>query len=121
MLINLCLCPILPLDNKLQHIYNVIMNSIGFSWDDRKNIANQKKHRVSFEEAQTVFFDEHAIEYDDPDHSDSEDRYLMLGHSYRIRVLVVSYTLRKKDTEIRIISARKATKKEQKAYFGEKL
>jgi uncharacterized DUF497 family protein len=99
---------------------------IGFSWDDRKNFANQKKHRVSFEEAQTVFFDEHAfdehaIEYDDPDHSDSEDRYLMLGHSYRIRVLVVSYTLRKNDAEIRIISARKATKKEQKAYFGEKL
>ncbi|MDJ0819050.1 MAG: BrnT family toxin [Desulfobacterales bacterium] len=109
------------LDNKLQHIYNVIMNLIGFSWDDRKNLANQKKHRVSFEEAQTVFFDEHAIEYDDPDHSDSEDRYLMLGNSYRIRVLVVNYTLRKKDTEIRIISARKATKKEQKAYFGEKL
>ena len=110
-----------PLDNKLQHIYNVIMNSIGFSWDNRKNLANQKKHRVSFEEAQTVFFDEHAIEYDDPDHSESEDRFLMLGHSYRIRVLVVSYTLRKNDTEIRIISARKATKKEQRAYFGEKL
>lgn len=97
------------------------MDSISFSWDDQKNIANQKKHGVSFEEAQTVFFDEHAIEYDDPDHSESEDRYLMLGHSYRVRVLVVSYTLRKNDKEIRIISARKATKKEQRAYFGEKL
>jgi uncharacterized DUF497 family protein len=96
------------------------MTSISFSWDDRKNIANQKKHRVSFEEAQTVFFDENAIEYYDPDHSGSEDRFLMLGHSYRIRVLVVSYTLRKDGTEIRIISARKATKKEQKAYFGGK-
>jgi len=97
------------------------MNSIGFSWDDRKNIANQKKHRVSFEEAQTVFFDENAIEYVDPDHSESEDRYLMLGHSYRVRVLIVSYTIRRDGTEIRIISARKATKKEQKAYFGDKL
>ncbi|MFC1857740.1 BrnT family toxin [Thermodesulfobacteriota bacterium] len=97
------------------------MNSIIFSWDDRKNWANQKKHRVSFEEAQTVFFDEHAIEYFDPGHSKSEDRFLMLGHSYRIRILVVSYTIRKDGTEIRIISARKATKKEQKAYSGDKL
>ena len=97
------------------------MDSISFSWDDRKNKANQAKHRVSFEEAQTVFFDEHAIEYLDPDHSESEDRFLMLGHSYRIRVLVVSHTLRKDGTEIRIISARKATKKEQKTYLGEKL
>ena len=94
------------------------MESISFSWDDHKNIANQKKHRVSFEDALTVFFDEHAIEYDDPDHSESEDRFLMLGHSYRIRALVVCYTLEKNDTEIRIISARKATKKEQKTYFG---
>ena len=97
------------------------MNSISFSWDDRKNLTNQKKHKVSFEEAQTVFFDERAIEYYDPDHSESEDRFLMLGHSHRIRVLVVSYTLRKAGTEIRIISARKATKKEQKAYTGDKL
>ena len=97
------------------------MNSISFSWDERKNLANQKKHRLSFKKAQTVFFDEHAIEYYDPDHSGSEDRFLMLGHSYRIRVLVVSYTLRKDATEIRIISARKAVKKEQNAYLGEKL
>ena len=97
------------------------MNSISFSWDDRKNIANQKKHRVSFEEAQTVFFDEYATEYFDPDHSESEDRYLMLGHSYRIRVLIISYTIRRDGTEIRIISARKATKKEQRACFGDKL
>jgi len=113
--------PNYPLDNKLQHIYNVIMDSISFSWDQRKNTANQKNHKVSFEEAQTVFFDEHAIEYYDPDHSESEDRFLMLGHSYQIRVLVVSHTLRKDGTEIRIISTRKATKKEQKVYFGDKL
>jgi hypothetical protein len=97
------------------------MDAISFSWDDRKNIANRKKHRVSFEEAQSVFFDEHAIEYFDPDHSESEDRFLMLGLSYKVRILVVSYTLRKDGAEIRIISAKKATKKEQKAYSGEKL
>jgi uncharacterized DUF497 family protein len=96
------------------------MNSISFSWDDRKNKANQKKHGVSFEEGQTVFFDENAIEYFDPDHSEDEDRFLMLGLSYRLRILVVSYTLRKRGTEIRIISTKKATKKEQKEYTGEK-
>jgi uncharacterized DUF497 family protein len=96
------------------------MNSISFSWDDRKNKANQKKHGVSFEEAETVFFDENAIEYFDPDHSEDEDRFLMLGLSYRLRILVVSYTLRKRGTEIRIISTKKATKKEQKEYTGEK-
>jgi len=96
------------------------MNSIDFSWDDRKNKANQKKHGVSFEEAQTVFFDENAIEYFDPDHSEEEDRYLMLGFSYRLRVLVVSYSSRKNESEIRIISARRATKKEQKFYSGER-
>ena len=113
--------PNYPLDNKLQHIYNVFMKSVSFSWDDRKNLANQKKHKASFEEAQSVFFDEHANEYYDPDHSESEDRFLMLGLSYQVRVLVVSYTLREDETEIRIISAKKATKKEQKAYTGEKL
>ncbi|MBW2013789.1 MAG: BrnT family toxin [Deltaproteobacteria bacterium] len=97
------------------------MKSISFSWDDRKNLANQKKHRVSFDEAQSIFYNEHAIEYYDPDHSESEDRFLMLGLSYKVRVLVVSYTLREDETEIRIISARKATKKEQKAYTGENL
>jgi uncharacterized DUF497 family protein len=96
------------------------MKSISFSWDDRKNITNQNKHSVSFEEAQSVFFDEHAIEYDDLDHTEDEDRFLMLGLSYKVRVLVVSYTLRKYDGTIRIISARKATKKEQKVYTGEK-
>lgn len=95
------------------------MNSISFSWDDRKNRANQNKHKVSLKEAQTVFFDGYAIEYYDPDHSEFEDRFLMLGISHKIRVLVVSYTLRKDGTEIRIISARKASKKEQKAYSGD--
>ena len=97
------------------------MDTISFSWDNRKNSTNMKKHAVSFEEAQSVFFDGNAIEYFDPDHSESEDRFLMLGHSYRLRILVVSYTLKDYGTEIRIISARKATKKEQKPYIGERL
>ena len=95
------------------------MEAITFSWNDQKNRSNQKKHGVSFEEAQTVFFDEQALEYYDPDHSANEDRYLMLGLGYRLRLLVVSYALRRKGSEIRIISVRKATKKEQRTYFGE--
>ena len=94
------------------------MEEIGFSWDARKAKQNSKKHKVSFEEGSTVFFDEKAIEFFDPDHSKNEDRFLMLGVSWRLRVLVISYWLRKKGTEIRIISARKATKKEEQFYTG---
>jgi hypothetical protein len=79
------------------------MDYISFSWDNHKNRKNQEKHKVTFEEAQSVFFDEHAIEYFDPDHSESEDRYLMLGLSYKVRVLIVSYTWRKDAVEIRVI------------------
>ncbi len=114
------LCKIL-FDNKLQCIYNVVMKSLSFSWDNRKNKSNQKKHAVSFEEAQTVFFDENAIEYFDPDHSDGEDRFIMLGLSSRLRILVVCHCIRENDSEIRIISARKATKKERKVYTGGKV
>lgn len=95
------------------------MASLKFSWDALKNKTNQKKHGVSFEEAQTIFFDENALEYFDPDHSEDEDRFLMLGLSYRMRVLVASYCYRKDYSEIRIISSRKATNKEQKVYFRE--
>ncbi len=90
-----------------------------FSWDARKAKQNIKKHRVSFEEAATVFYDENAIEFFDPDHSKDEDRFLMLGLSWRLRVLVVCYCLQKRGSEIRIISVRKATKKEEKVYTGE--
>jgi uncharacterized DUF497 family protein len=95
------------------------MQTITFSWDDKKNEANKKKHHISFEEAQTVFFDENAIEFFDPDHSQTEERFLMLGISYRLRILVVCHCVRKSDSEIRIISARKATKNEQNIYYGE--
>lgn len=92
------------------------MDDIKFSWDARKAKQNLRKHKVFFEEASTVFFDENAIEFFDPEHSKKEDRFLMLGLSWRLRVLVVCYSLRKKGLDIRIFSARKATKKEQTAY-----
>jgi len=93
------------------------MEEIYFSWDARKARQNINKHKVSFEEASTVFYDENAIEYFDPEHSKSEDRFLMLGLSGHLRIMVVSYCVRKKGSEIRIISARKATKKEEKVYI----
>ncbi|MBI4708332.1 MAG: BrnT family toxin [Candidatus Omnitrophica bacterium] len=96
------------------------MKPLRFSWDNRKNKTNQKRHKISFEEAQTIFLDENAIEYYDPDHSEDEDRFLMLGLSYRVRILVVSYSLRSEGTEIRIISTRKATKRGQEFYFRRK-
>ena len=93
------------------------MKNLTFSWDDKKNSANQRQHGVSFEEAQSVFFDEYAIEFEDPDHSETEDRFLLLGLSQKLRVLVICHCFRKSESEIRIISARRATKKEQKVYF----
>ncbi len=95
-----------------------MMGKIVFSWDERKNKLNEKKHGVSFEEAQTIFFDENAIEFYDFEHSQSEDRFLMLGLSGRLRMLLVCYCLREENDVIRIISARKATKREQKNYIG---
>ena len=88
------------------------MPDIRFVWDEDKDRRNRKKHGVSFEEARTAFYDENAIEVPDPDHSDDEDRFLLLGLSARLRVLVVCHCLREGESVIRIISARKATKKE---------
>lgn len=93
------------------------MNSLIFEWNDYRNSKNKKKHGVSFEEAQTVFFDENAIEFDDPDHSIEEERFLLLGYSYRLRALLVCHCFRRNESTIRIISARKATKEEQKSYL----
>lgn len=87
-----------------------------FEWDAEKNRANFRKHGVRFEEAQTVFFDEEALVFDDPDHSDDEDRFLLLGFSALARVLVAVHCLRDRGDTIRIISARKATKTEREAY-----
>jgi uncharacterized DUF497 family protein len=89
-----------------------------FSWDPEKAILNQKKHRVSFEEARTVFYDENGRIIHDPDHSENEDRFLLLGMSNNPRLLMVCHCYRAKDSIIRIISARKATRNEQKQYGG---
>jgi uncharacterized DUF497 family protein len=93
------------------------MSNIRFEWDESKNRENKRKHGVSFEEAQTVFFDENAIRYYDPDHSEDEDRFIMLGMSFNLRVLVVCHCYRSEDRVIRIVSARKAKKREAAAYW----
>ena len=93
------------------------MEHIRFDWDKEKNIANQKKHEIPFEEAQTVFIDENALMIHDPDHSDDEDRFILLGLSASIRLMVVCHCYRENYDIIRIISARKATRIEQKRYW----
>ena len=92
------------------------MTGISFEWDKSKDRANLKKHDVTFEEAQTVFFDELGLFMEDPDHSDEEDRFLLLGMSSALRVILVCHCFRKEDEIIRIISARKANKLEREQY-----
>lgn len=89
---------------------------IKFEWDENKNKINIKKHGVSFEEASTVFYDDYAILIADPEHSDDENRFVLLGISKKANVLVVVHCYRKNDEIIRIISARSATKKETLKY-----
>ena len=97
-------------------MYTVWMKEIQFAWDEKKNQVNRRKHGVSFEEAQTAFFDEHAKVYFDPDHSEDEARFILLGVSYRLRTLVVCHCYREKNMVVRIISARKADRREQEDY-----
>ncbi|MEO1300027.1 MAG: BrnT family toxin [Cyanobacteria bacterium J06636_16] len=92
------------------------MTDIIFEWDDRKAQQNEQKHGISFEEAQTAFYDENARLTPDPDHFQDEDRYVLLGLSAVLRVLIVCHVYRHDDEVIRIISARKATKREQQQY-----
>ena len=87
-----------------------------FKWDERKNAANKRKHGVSFEEAQSVFYDDRAILIDDPDEDD--ERFVLLGLSSALRTLVVCHCYREQDDIIRIISARKAQKVERAEYEG---
>ena len=96
------------------------MNDLKFDWDKDKAISNKKKHGISFEEAVTAFYDEDALESHDPDHSEDEDRFIMLGLSFKTRTLVVSHCVRESGSLIKIISARKATKLETKKYREEK-
>ena len=93
------------------------MDELRFAWDPRKAADNLRKHGVSFSEAQTVFYDDNAVLLDDPGHSQVEDRSVLLGLSDRFRILVVPHTLRDRGRTIRIISARKATKRERGQYL----
>jgi uncharacterized DUF497 family protein len=94
------------------------MGELRFAWDDKKAALNRRRHGVSFDEAQTAFYDESAKLYFDPDHSASESRFILLGMSFRLRVLVVCHCSREDDTTIRIISARRADPQEQKDYWS---
>ena len=96
--------------------YTVCM--IRFEWNQPKATANLKKHGISFEEAQSVFHDEFATQFYDDEHSSSEDRFIMLGMSSRARVLVICHCERESGDLIRIISARRATKRESTFYGG---
>ncbi len=92
------------------------MEHIQFEWDTKKNEINKKKHKISFEEAQTVFYDPEALVIDDPEHSEQEDRFIILGLSKKTNLLVVCHCYRESDSIIRIISARKATTTETRYY-----
>lgn len=95
----------------------MVITDLRFDWDARKAATNQKKHGVSFEEAKTVFFDDAAKLIADPDHSDAEARFVLLGLSRALRLLVVCHCYREDDNVIRIISARKATTAESRFYW----
>ena len=92
------------------------MNTLRFEWDVRKANANAKKHGVTFEEAKSVFIDERAKLIDDPDHSEEEDRFVLLGFSSALRLLLVCHCYRLEGNVIRIISARKANGRESNSY-----
>ncbi len=96
--------------------YTVGMKNLVFEWDNTKAKKNLEKHRVAFEEAQSVFFDDYAVQFWDENHSDNEQRFLMLGMSNKIRILLVVHCFKEDESTIRIISARKATKKEKVDY-----
>lgn len=93
------------------------MKHLAFEWDDKKSTSNEMKHGVSFDEAKSIFTDQFARLIADPDHSDEEDRFILLGTSIHSRLLVVCHCIRMNDS-IRIISARKADKQEREIYEG---
>ena len=93
------------------------MSGLYFQWDSVKNVSNQKKHGISFEEAKTVFSDEFARLIADPEHSEEEERFILLGESIESNLLIVCHCIRDEES-VRIISARKADKKERKTYEG---
>ena len=92
------------------------MSELRFEWDERKNRENKRKHGVSFDEAMSVFHDQQAVEFYDDEHGELEDRFLLLGVSGKLRLLMICHCLRQEGSVIRIISARKATKNEKREY-----
>lgn len=96
------------------------MVELNIEWDPRKAAANKKKHGISFDEAATVFSDENGRLIPDPDHSEEEDRFILLGMSWSLRILVVCHCYRAAKNVIRIISARKATRGERAQYGARK-
>ncbi len=100
------------------YIVNMIENGyIDFEWDDRKADLNIGKHGVTFDEASESFDDPYAIVIDDPDHSEDEERFVLIGMSMSARVLMVCHCVRGEGSVIRIISARKSTKNEERQYW----
>jgi hypothetical protein len=94
------------------------MESIIFEWDENKNEINKKKHGLSFETAKEVFYDDDAILFDDPDHSNGEERFLIIGMTESSKICIVSHCYRDSDNVIRLISAREATKREKQIYHN---
>ena len=94
------------------------MAELRFEWDPKKNRENQRDHKISFEEAETAFVDEHGLLMADPDHSEDEDRFILLRLSGRLRLLIVCHTYREGDEVLRLISARKADRSERAQYSG---
>jgi hypothetical protein len=92
------------------------MTAFKFEWDEAKSLKNKKKHGITFEEARSVFYDENALLISDPDHSEAEDRFILLGLSAALRILVVCHCYRETNDTIRIISARRADKRESAGY-----
>ncbi len=97
------------------------MNEIRFEWDILKAKSNLRKHGVAFEEAKTVFYDENALQFFDEENSEAEERFIMLGMSFKLRLLVVCHCERQKGSVIRIISARKATRQESRFYSEDQI
>ena len=94
------------------------MNHIQFEWDENKDKINKKKHKIAFDEAKTVFYDPAALIIHDPDHSEDEERFLIMGMSQKLKILVVCHCYKENDEIIRIITARKANKDEIEQYGG---
>ncbi len=96
------------------------LGKVRFEWDEKKDKINQKKHRIAFDEAVTIFINSPLQIFFDPDHSESEGRYIAVGISIHSRTLVVIHCENQNGTIVRIISARKATRREQKLLYGGK-